>query len=142
MEFKKQVLVSFVLLAVLICSAQAACADRREDGESTSFYDDIKCGLSTAGKKIAETASVAGDKIKEGTKKTIEVISKAASKTGEVIKSGYDVAIESSKSGYEYVKDKISSSTTETAENEQPGFDVNKFPERAYDDSHTIVHGE
>lgn len=125
MEFKKQVLVSLAVLTVFIYSANAACADRNEDGEPSSFYEDIKCGLSTAGQKIKETASVASDKIKAGTKKTIEVISSAASKTGEVIKSGYDVAVESSKTGYEYVKDKFKSQ--ETVESDPSNFDVNKF---------------
>lgn len=134
MEFKKQVLVSFVILAIAISSALAACADRREDGEARGFYEELKCGLSTAGDKIKETVSDAGVSIKEGTKKALDVVTSAASKTGEVIKDGFNIAVESSKTGYEYVKDKFKSPTSEASDSDQTNFDVNKFPERVYDD--------
>lgn len=118
---------------ITISSTYAACADRREDGEPRGFYEELKCGLSTAGDKIKETVSDAGVSIKEGTKKAFDVVSNAASKTGEVIKDGFNIAVESSKTGYDYVKDKFKSSPDAT-ESDQPNFDVNKFPERVYDD--------
>lgn len=87
-------------------SVYAACANREKD-EASDLFDDIKCGLSTAGDKLKDGASSIGSSLKDGTTKAIDAISKAAVKTGTVLRDGLNVAVEKSKSGYGIVKDAI-----------------------------------
>lgn len=106
MELNKQVLIALVVLAVS-SSVLAACANREKDGDSSDLYEDIKCGLSTAGDKIKDVGSSVGSSLKDGSNKALDVISKAAVKTGSVLRDGLNVAVESGKSGYEYVRDAV-----------------------------------
>lgn len=106
MNFNKQVLIALVVLFVST-SVFAACANREKDDESSDLYEDIKCGLSTAGGKIKDVGSSVGSSLKDGSVKALDAISKAATKTGSVLRDGLNVAVESSKNSYDYVRDAI-----------------------------------
>ena len=106
MKFNKQVLIALFVVA-LSTSVYAACANREKDGNSSDLYEDIKCGLSTAGDKIKDAGTSIGSSLKDGSNKALDVISKAAVKTGGVLRDGLNVAVESGKSGYEYVRDAV-----------------------------------
>lgn len=95
------------IVAFIATAVSAACTKREKDDDSSDLYEDIKCGLSTAGEKIKDGVSTVGSSLKDGTHKALDVISKAASKTGSVLRDGYNAAVESSKSGYELLKDAV-----------------------------------
>lgn len=114
----KQVLLALFVL-VISTTVYAACVNRDKD-ESSDIYEDIKCGLSSAGDKLKDGASTAGTSIKEGSSKAWDFISKAAAKTGSALRDGLSVAVEKSVSGYEKVRDVISGrKTTENADGEE-----------------------
>lgn len=124
MKLNKQVLIALVVLA-MGTSVYAACANRDKDGDSSDLYEDLKCGLSTAGDKIKDVGSSIGTSLKDGSNKALDVISKAAVKTGSVLRDGLNVAVESSKSGYEYVKDAVTGrKTSENLKDVEEAFDV------------------
>lgn len=106
MKLNKQVLIALVVL-VVSTSVHAACANREKDGDSSDLYEDIKCGLSTAGDKIKDVGSSVGTSLKDGSNKALDAISKAATKTGSVLREGLNTAVQSGKSGYEYVRDAV-----------------------------------
>lgn len=106
MKLNKQVLLALGVLLVST-TVYAACAVREKNDDSSDLYEDIKCGLSTAGGKIKDGVSTVGSSLKDGTSKALDAISKAASKTGEVLRDGYNVAVETGKSGYELVRDTL-----------------------------------
>lgn len=106
MKLNKQVLIALVVL-VVSTSVYAACANREKDGDSSDLYEDIKCGLSTAGDKIKDVGSSVGTSLKDSSNKALDAISKAATKTGSVLREGLNTAVQSGKSGYEYVRDAV-----------------------------------
>lgn len=108
-KIMKQTLIAIFVLAVST-SVFAACANREKNDDRSDIYEDIKCGLSTA-----------GDKLKDGTTKALDVLSKAAVKTGSVFRDGLNVAVETGKSGFGIVRDAIKGiKTSEVSE----GIDV------------------
>lgn len=106
MNFNKQVLIALVVLFVST-SVYAACANREKDDEQSDLYEDIKCGISSAGGKIKDVGSSVGTSLKDGSVKALDAISKAATKTGSVLRDGLNVAVESGKNGYDFVRDAL-----------------------------------
>lgn len=103
MNFNKQVLIALVVLFVST-SVYAACANREKDNESSDLYEDIKCGISSAGGKIKDVGTTVGSSLKDGSVKAYDSISIAATKTGSVLRDGLNVAVESGKNAYDYVR--------------------------------------
>lgn len=105
----KQVSVLFFMLCVAT-TVFAACTNREK---SDDLYEDIKCGLSSAGDKLKVSVSTVGASLKDGTTKALEVLSQAAVKTSSVIRDGFTVAVETGKNGLDIVRDKIKGKKTE-----------------------------
>jgi hypothetical protein len=119
-KIMKRILV-FLFVLCLGTSVYAACAHREKPDD---LFDDIKCGLSSAGDKLKDSASTVGSSLKDGTMKAFEVLSKAAVKTGYVLRDGLSVAVETGKQGFDIVRDAIKGKKSAELQNGDANIDV------------------
>ena len=120
----KQVFLAILVLIIGTNVVLGACANREKADDTKDFFDDVKCGLSSAGEKIKDSVSTVGTSLRDGTSKAFDVLGKAAVKTGSVIRDGLNVAAETGKSSFEIVRDVIQGKKSSEIKNGEGNIDV------------------